>query len=83
MDATEYMTSRPRSEAVDAADREYADAVDRLRAVVPPEAVRLVLELETAATAWGSELAHSYFAAGVEVGLCPGRLAGVRLDLSA
>lgn len=83
MDATEYMQTRPRSEAVDAADREYAAAVDRLRAVVAPEAVRLVLALEDAATTWGAELAHAYFAAGVEVGLCPGRLAGVRLDLSA
>lgn len=83
MDATEYMSSRPRSEAVEDADRAYGDAVDRLRAVVPPEAVRLVLALEEAATAWGVELACAYFAGGVEVGLCPGRLAGVRLDLSA
>lgn len=82
MDATEYMTTR-RSEAVDAADRTYAAAIDRLREAVPAAVVGLVLELEDAATAWGVELAHAYFVAGVEVGLCPGRLAGVRLDLGA
>jgi len=83
MDATEYMSSRPRGEAVEEADRAYGDAVDRLRAAVAPEVVGLVLALEEAATAWGAELAHEYFVAGVEVGLCPGRLGGVRLDLSA
>lgn len=69
LDAITYMTQRERSGEVEEADGAYSAAVKALLGQVPAELRGQVLELESAASAWGVALAESYFWGGVALGL--------------
>jgi hypothetical protein len=65
------MAERAEDPTVTEADRAFSDAVITLRDAVPAELRGQVLDLESAASAWGVALAESYFWGGVALGLNP------------
>lgn len=75
IDPVAYMTQQgAEAPEVAEADAAYAAAVKDLIAAVPAEVRDLVLDLESAASAYAVALAESYFFGGLTAGLLPDRL---------